>query len=108
MRTEDRDFRFSREVRLGELVAALSLISMGAAGYIELRLRPIDRDFVSIQRQISAIEAHSARLEAASLLTKREIREDLGRLESKLDRLLEREMKPIERLLERETRAAGR
>lgn len=83
--------RLSREVRIGELITALVAISAMATGYIELRLRPIDTQFKAIERQMEAMEQHSVRLEAASLLTKREIREDLQRVESKLDRLLERE-----------------
>ena len=89
--------RFAREVRIGELIAALVAISTLATGYIELRLRPIDQQFMAIERQLAAAEAHSARLEASSFLTKREIREDLGRLESKLDRLLEREQRQEQR-----------
>ena len=90
-RTDDASIKFSREVRIGELIGALIAISTLATGYIELRLRPIDQQFKAIERQMTSMEAHSARLEAASLLTKREIREDLQRVEQKLDRLLERE-----------------
>lgn len=90
-RNDDNSIRFSREVRIGELIAALIAISTLATGYIELRLRPIDQQFRAIERQMASMEAHAARLEAAGLLTKREVREDLGRLEQKIDRLLERE-----------------
>lgn len=93
MTRPESQIRFSREVRIGELIAALVAISTLATGYIELRLRPIDQQFKTIERQMTSMEQHIARLEAAGLLTKREVREDLGRLEAKIDRLLEREQR---------------
>lgn len=85
--------RLSREVRIGELVATLVAISAMATGYIELRLRPVDQQIAALKRQANVAEHQAERREAlqeAQLATfKRELRDDLGRVESKLDRLLE-------------------
>lgn len=80
----DRDnvMRLSREVRIGELIAALMAISAMATGYIELRLRPIEQ-------QISAHKESAARESAQSAEFRRELRSDLQRVEAKLDRLIE-------------------
>ena len=74
--------RLSREVRIGELILALSTISAVAAGYIELRMRPLEQQNASIESQIQ-------RLDVSASAKNREIREDLLRLEGKLDHLLE-------------------
>jgi hypothetical protein len=68
---EANRLRLSREVRIGELIAALGLISAMATGYIEMRLRPLEQ-------QIAAADAF-----------KRELRDDIRRVNDKLDRLIE-------------------
>ena len=79
---EERGMRFSREVRIGELVATLVVISGMATGYIEMRLKPIEQQIAAVDR------ARLADRDAANEF-KRELRTDLQRLESKLDRLIE-------------------
>ena len=74
--------RFSREVRIGELIAALLAISGMATGYIEMRLKPIEQQIAAVDR------ARVADRDLANEF-KRELRADLQRLESKLDRLIE-------------------
>ena len=74
--------RFSREVRIGELIAALIAISAMATGYMELRLQPSEQQIAAVDR------ARVADRESANEF-KRELRADLQRLESKLDRLIE-------------------
>ena len=82
MTDEERGMRFSREVRIGELVATLVVISGMATGYIEMRLKPIEQQIAAVDR------ARLADRDAANEF-KRELRADLQRLESKLDRLIE-------------------
>lgn len=82
MTPDDRRMRLSREVRIGELVAALLAISTIAGGYIELRLRPLEQ-------QMAALSRAADRSEDAATEFKREIRGDLQRVEAKLDRLIE-------------------
>ena len=79
---EGRGMRFSREVRIGELIATLMAISAMATGYIEMRLKPIEQQIAAVDR------ARVADRESANEF-KRELRADLQRLESKLDRLIE-------------------
>jgi hypothetical protein len=79
---EDRGMRFSREVRIGELIAALVAISAMATGYIELRIKPLEHQIAAVDR------ARVADRESANEF-KRELRADLQRLEGKLDRLIE-------------------
>ena len=67
----DDRLKFSREVRIGELIAALVFISTTAGVYIELRLRPIEIQL------------------AAQDEFKKELKDDLRRLNEKLDRLIE-------------------
>lgn len=74
--------RFSREVRIGELIGALVAISAMATGYIELRLRPVEQEIAAVK------EASRVQHEAANEF-KRELRGDLQRVEAKLDRLIE-------------------
>jgi hypothetical protein len=82
MTNEERGLKFSREVRIGELIAALLAISAMSTGYIELRLRPIEQQIASVERaRVSDREA--------SIEFRRELRGDLQRLETKLDRLIE-------------------
>lgn len=76
---DERRFHLAREVRFGELIAALSIISGVAMGYVELRLRPV--------------EAQLAAADLAALEFKRELREDLKRLNDKLDRLIEQSVR---------------
>jgi len=82
MTNEERGLKFSREVRIGELIAALLAISAMATGYIELRLRPIEQQIASVERSRVADRD-------ASIEFRRELRADLQRLETKLDRLIE-------------------
>jgi|LakMenEpi03Aug12_release.lakeMendotaPanAssembly.Ray.scaffolds.fasta_scaffold3301285_1 hypothetical protein len=82
MTDEERGMRFSREVRIGELIAALLAISAMATGYIELRIKPLEQQIAAVDR------ARVADRESANEF-KRELRGDLQRLESKLDRLIE-------------------
>jgi len=82
MTYEERGMRFSREVRIGELIAALLAISAMATGYIELRIKPLEQQIAAVDR------ARLADRDAANEF-KRELRADLQRLESKLDRLIE-------------------
>jgi uncharacterized coiled-coil DUF342 family protein len=82
MTDEERGMRFSREVRIGELIAALIAISAMATGYMELRLQPIEQQIAAVDR------ARVADRDSANEF-KRELRADLQRLESKLDRLIE-------------------
>lgn len=81
---DDRQQRMklSKEVRVGELIAALLAISTIAGTYIELRLRPVEQQIAQVARQ-------SDRSEDAAAEFKREIRSDLQRVEAKLDRLIE-------------------
>jgi hypothetical protein len=79
---EERGMKFSREVRIGELIAALVAISAMATGYIELRIKPLEQQIAAVDR------ARVADRESANEF-KRELRGDLQRLESKLDRLIE-------------------
>ena len=79
---EERRLRLSKEVRIGELIAALVAISTLAAGYIELRLQPL-------QQQIAAVERAATVQADQAQEFKRELRSDLSRVEAKLDRLLE-------------------
>lgn len=79
---EERRLRLSKEVRIGELIAALVAISALATGYIELRLQPI-------AQQITALERAATVQADAAQEFKREVRGDLQRVEAKLDRLLE-------------------
>jgi hypothetical protein len=74
--------RFSREVRIGELVATLVVISGMATGYIEMRLKPIEQQIEALERARSADRSDNAQF-------KQELRGDLQRLENKLDRLIE-------------------
>lgn len=74
--------RFSREVRIGELIAALALISTIAGTYIELRLRPLELALAQAVRDSDRRDTDAAEY-------KREIKADLGRVEAKLDRLIE-------------------
>jgi hypothetical protein len=80
--TDERSMKFSREVRIGELIAALVAISAMATGYIELRLRPVEQ-------QIAAVEKASNLQGEQAAEFKRDLRTDLQRVESKLDRLIE-------------------
>lgn len=82
MNDEERGMRFSREVRIGELVGVLLAISAMATGYIELRLRPVEQE-------IAAVKEASRVAGEASAEFKRELRGDMLRLEAKLDRLIE-------------------
>jgi hypothetical protein len=79
---EERGMKFSREVRIGELIAALVAISAMATGYIELRIKPLEQQIAAVDR------ARVADRESANEF-KRELRGDLQRLEGKLDRLIE-------------------
>ena len=79
---EERGMKFSREVRIGELIAALVDISSMATGYIELRIKPLEQQIAAVDR------ARVADRESANEF-KRELRGDLQRLEGKLDRLIE-------------------
>lgn len=79
---EEAGWRLSREVRTGELIAALLAISGMATGYIELRLRPVEQEIQAVK------EASRVQAEAANEF-KRELRADMQRLDAKLDRLLE-------------------
>ena len=74
--------RFSREVRIGELLATLLAISAMATGYIEMRLKPIEQQIEALERARSADRSDNAQF-------KQELRGDLQRLENKLDRLIE-------------------
>jgi hypothetical protein len=82
MTEDERGMRFSREVRIGELIAALVAISAMATGYMELRLQPLEQQIQAVER------SRVADKETASEF-KRELRGDLQRLEGKLDRLIE-------------------
>jgi hypothetical protein len=82
MTEEERGMKFSREVRIGELIAALVAISALATGYMELRLQPLEQQIAAVDR------ARVADRESANEF-KRELRGDLQRLEGKLDRLIE-------------------
>jgi hypothetical protein len=82
MTDEEQGMRFSREVRIGELIAALVAISAMATGYIELRLQPLEQ-------QIAAVERSRLADRDATAEFKRDLRADLQRLEGKLDRLIE-------------------
>lgn len=79
---DERGMKFSREVRIGELLATLLAISAMATGYIEMRLKPIELQIAAVDR------ARVADRDAANEF-KRELRADLQRLEGKLDRLIE-------------------
>jgi hypothetical protein len=82
MTEEERGMRFSREVRIGELLATLLAISAMATGYIEMRLKPIEQQIEALERARSADRTDNAQF-------KQELRGDLQRLENKLDRLIE-------------------
>ena len=82
MSDEERGLKFSREVRIGELIAALLAISAMATGYMELRLQPLEQ-------QIQAVERSRLADRDATAEFKRDLRSDLQRLEAKLDRLIE-------------------
>lgn len=79
---EPQRLRLSREVRIGEMIAALGAISAIATGYIELRLRPIEQQIVQSER------AHAWSMTQQAEF-KKELRDDMLRLEAKLDRLIE-------------------
>lgn len=82
MGSDDDRVRLSREVRIGELVAALVAISAMATGYIELRLRPLEQQLAAVE------QAGRVQAEAAAEF-KRELKADISRLDGKLDRLIE-------------------
>ena len=74
--------RLSREVRIGELVAALVAISALATGYVEVRLQPL-------QTQIAALREAQVTQHEQSAAYMRELRSDMRDLSAKLDRLIE-------------------
>jgi len=81
----DDEVRLYREVRIGELIAALTLLSGIAMAYIEGRVRPVEVQLEEIKVQYRVMEER-AEIRAESL--KREFREDLHRMENKLDIVL--------------------
>lgn len=79
---EPQRLKLSREVRIGELIAALGAISAIATGYIELRLRPVEQQIMQAERAQAWAISQQAEF-------KKELRDDMLRLEAKLDRLIE-------------------
>lgn len=80
-RPEER-VRFSREVRIGELVAVIGAIFTLAATYVEIRLQPVQAQIVAMR------DAQAAQDERTSAYM-RELRSDMRDLGMKLDRVIE-------------------
>lgn len=82
---ERKVIKLSREVRIGELIAALSLLSGIAMAYIEGRIRPIEEHMHEVKVLTRDLETRSEqRIDAM----RRDLKADLNRMEDKLDRVL--------------------
>ena len=84
MTDEERGMRFSREVRIGELLLAMGMLTGLAGWYVGKQLEPIERE-------IAAMKERDAKQDVQQLELKREIRDDLRVLRDKVDRLLEQQ-----------------
>lgn len=82
---DEGSVKLSREVRIGELIAALTLLSGIAMAYIEGRVRPMEEQMSEIK---TTMRVQEARAEERTDNLKKELRTDLYRMEDKLDRVL--------------------
>lgn len=79
---EKQRMRLSREVRIGELLLTVSLLSGVAAWYIDARIAPVIAQIQAVR------EAAKVQVEASNDF-RRELRSDIRDLSAKIDRLAE-------------------
>ena len=84
---EKARMRLSREVRIGELLSALTALVLLAGWYVKVSLDPIEH-------KIRALQLRNDQQDQVSIELKREIRDDLKALRDKVDRLLEHQPAP--------------
>lgn len=79
---EGRRLRLSSEVRIGELLVAIGMLSGIAVWYIDARLEPV-------KLEIKALQERNLQQDLQALEVKREIRDDIKAMREKLERMAE-------------------